>query len=229
MKHLKSLAVCFTLCMLLLSVAALSQAPVARAASNISQMGVHIDLSHAVPDLGHPVALDYPCPGQPHASVGSGNINRVSVHFSCNTSKRKGGPNMPGRPYCSSGPYLLTVRGQSTWYASNSSANVASWVQYYYCPSPGYPNGLNWSYGREYPLNGCTNLASGAGWGANMESSTHIIEPDGDSWQWFNNICAGHNYVQDYSEAGDGSLLWQVWMDGYTDAGNCQAKSPVPA
>lgn len=230
----------FVLFFLLLCISALALIPLSASAqttrtTQAPQMGAHIDLIHAVPDLKHPVPLDYPCPGQAHASVGWLKTSQ-NVHRSCSTSLQSTGvsqqsvhPALIGPPNCSSGPYLLTVSGQSRWYASNASANVGSWVEYFWCPAPGYANGLNWAYGREYPLSGCTGLGSGNGWGANMKSSTGVVEPDGDPWTWFNNICAGSNYVQDYSQYGDGSLLWQVWMYGYSLTGYSWAISPTYA
>lgn len=223
---MKPLATFLTLSVLMLSFFAFSQTPSAHAAST-SQSDRHIDLSHAVPDLRHPVAMDYPCPGQPHSVVGSGSVNKPAVSHSCTTVKQGIHPFLSSGPNCSSGPYLLTVSGQSTWYTSNASANVGSWVQYYYCPSPGYLHGLNWSTGREYPLSGCSNLGTGSGWGANMQSSTGIIESDGENWQ-VRKICTG-NWVQDWSQAGDGSLNWQVWMYGNSTGGSCRAQSPTYA
>lgn len=173
------------------------------------QKGLWIDLSKAVPDLKHPVAMNYPCPGQPRTGI----VGQYKVG-SCYNTPHGVTPNLNGHPSCSAGPYQLTVSGHNIWYGVNYTSGVGSWVEYFWCPSPYSSTGFNWALGHEYPLSGCTSMISGGGWGANMKSSTGVLETDGESQAPYNVCSAPSGQLYDFSKAGDGSLLWQVWMWG---------------
>jgi hypothetical protein len=173
------------------------------------QKSLQIDLSKAVPDLSHPVAMNYPCPGQPRTGI----VGQYQVG-SCYHPPHGVTPNLNGHPSCSSGPYRLTVSGHNIWYGVNYVSGVGSWVEYFWCPSPYSSTGFNWALGHEYPLSGCTNMYSGNGFGANMRSSTGVLETDGEALLPYYVCSAPSGQLYDFSKAGDGSLLWQVWMWG---------------
>ena len=164
-----------------------------------------------VPDLSHPVAMNYPCPGQPLVGI----VGQYKVG-SCYSTKHGVAPHLNGHPFCSSGPYRLTVSGENAWYGVNYTSDVGSWVEYFWCPSPYSSTGFNWALGHEYPLSGCNYMISGGGWGANMRSSTAILEDDGEPLDSYKGlVCsAPSGQLYDFSKAGDGSLLWKVWMWG---------------
>jgi hypothetical protein len=178
-------------------------------------------------DKSHPVAVSYPCAGQSLTGVGSFKAGD-SVKTSHCASKRGMNPDA-GNPsgQCINGVVYLQWNNR-TFYASNSGGNVAGYVQYYWCPTYSDPNnGINWSYGREYPISGCGNFDTGSGWGANMKSSTGIIENDGEGYHIYNNICTG-NYIWDYSQTGSGAYHWLAWMWAHNTAtgGYCQPITP---
>lgn len=172
------------------------------------QKGLQIDLGKAVPDLSHPVTMNYPCPGQPRTGI----VGQYKVGLCYNTHSVT--PNLNGPPTCSAGPYQLSVSGNNRWYGVNYTSQVGSWVEYFWCPSPYSSTGFNWALGHEYPLSGCTQMLSGGGFGANMRSSTGVLETDGEAKLPYKVCSDPAGQLYDFSQYGDGSLLWQVWMWG---------------
>jgi hypothetical protein len=214
---MRRIVLSFALTIALAFLVALSAVPASAATSSAQHPIFH--------NMSHPVAVSYPCPGEPLSGVGSFKTGN-GVQLNHCSSKHGIGPfgNNPSGQCINGKAYLQW--NNTTYYAKDPGGNVGGLVQYWWCPTPSDPtNGINWSYGEEYPLSGCGNFDTGSGWGANIEATNGVIENDGEGYKNWTNVCT---YIWDYSQPGWGGYHWIAWMWAHNTltGGVCKPETP---
>lgn len=200
-------------------------------------------------DMSSPMRENYPCPGSAHSGIGKFGS---SPSFNCSSATSPAPRSVS--PYtgqqsgnCVNGvTYLQKLSngdGQLwAWTADTTTSNsypsgysMTGWIEYYWCPavnSSKYPNGINYSYGEEWPQskwNGsCAPMYVGAltgysstppkgyTYGARLLHSDRSYTGDAEGSTHYS-ICPG-NYVWDYSDLADGTYSYTAQIDCATSS-----------
>lgn len=196
-------------------------------------------------DMSTPMREKYPCVGMSHSGIAA---SGSAPTFNCKPASRSVSPYAGQQSgNCVNGvTYLQKLsNGDGQLWAWTSDTNTSNsypsgysmtgWIEYFWCPavnSSKYPNGINYSYGEEWPQskwNGsCAPMYVGAlasysstppagyTYGARLRHSDGSYTGDAQGTTSYT-ICPG-NYVWDYSDLADGTYSYTAQIDCATSS-----------